>query len=136
MEDKRVCVGGFGGSDEPERAALWSLHRAADNRIEGELHIGGGEFTAIVKLYALAKMKNVGERVWSFPALGEVGDYVHLRVVSHQAGKNQAVEVGGISVRTDARVEVGGSRLNEEYDGVRVSLGAKIRAPGWNQKGN
>ena len=60
MEDKRVCVGGFGGSDEPERAALWSLHRAADNRIEGELHIGGGEFTAIVKLYALAKIENIG----------------------------------------------------------------------------
>src|SRR6202451_1838759 len=80
-------------------------------------------------------MADVGERIRSFPALGEIRNHVHWRIVRHQVRKNKAVEMSGVSVRSDARVEVGWRGLDNKSYGARISCRMKMRASGWKEEG-
>ena len=63
-------------------------------------------------------MENVGTRVGRFPALGQVGNEIHLRVAPDQAAEDQAVEALRLRVGADAGVQVGGHGFDEEVDGA------------------
>ena len=108
MEDYGCVVGSFDGIDDAERATLRSFDSAGDDGIESVFNVGGRERAAVVKFNAVTEVENVGARVGSFPALGQVGNEIHLRVAPDQAAEDQAVEALRLRVGADAGIEVGG----------------------------
>ena len=108
MEDHGRRVGSVDLFDHAVGGAFGRGDGVRENRIEGELHVGGGERAAVVELHSGAEMKDVGERVGRFPALGEIATDVHLVVAFDQAAEKQAVDAFGEGVGADARVEIGG----------------------------
>ena len=69
---------------------------------------------------AAAKVEDVGERVRSIPGFGEVAVEIHLVVAFEEAAEEQAVNVLGLSVGSEAGVEIGGVGFNNECEGRRI----------------
>ena len=109
---------------------LGVLIRAGHDGIESEFYVGGGERAAVVKFDAVAKVENVGAGVGSFPALGQIGNEIHLRVAPDQAAEDQAVEALRLRVGADAGVEIGGHGFDEEVDEGGIGCGVGARAAG------
>ena len=114
MEDDGTGVRRFDRRDHAEAAPLGRSVGGIQDEVESGFYVRRGDEPAVVKVDARAEMKNIGKRVGSLPRSGEVGVNVHLIVALDQRGEEQPVEVLGLAVSGESRVEVGGIRFDEE----------------------
>jgi hypothetical protein len=122
VEDDRGIVSGFDRCDHAESAALGGAIGGIHDEPEGGFHVGGGNQAAVVKVDVLAEMENVGERVGSVPGFGEVAVEIHLVVALEEAAEEQAVEVLGLRVGGETRIEVGGVGFEEKGEGGGIGI--------------
>jgi hypothetical protein len=123
MDLNGVGIGRGDRVDHAEGGALRSFEGAADDGVESEEHVGGGERCAIGEGDVVAEMEDVSERVGSVPGFGEVGRGIHLGVAGDEGGEEEVVDVLGPSVGADARVEVGGGIFDQEIYGAGIFVG-------------
>src|ERR1700722_18050462 len=106
MEHEGIGVRCSRGRNQTKRAALRGFHSPGNNRIERKLHVRRSQFATVVKLHAVPEMEHVGKWIRSFPTLRHIRNYIHLRVVRHEARKYQSVEMGRISICTKSWVQI------------------------------
>lgn len=123
MDLDGVGIGRGDRVDHAEGGALRSFEGAADDGVESEEHVGGGEGRTVGEGDVVAEMEDVGERVGSVPGFGEVGGGIHLGVAGDEGGVEQVVDVLGPGVGADAGVEVGGGIFDEEGEGGGSFIG-------------
>src|SRR6185437_2658738 len=127
MEDDCPGIGCGDGINESVRTALGGFDCAGADGVEGEFHVGGGEWLAVREMYVVAEMENVSLRVGHFPFFGEVRREIEMIVALEEAVEEEEVEMCGEGVGADARVEVGGHGFEEESyggGGVLSAMGA------------
>src|SRR5881296_3852638 len=106
MKDNRGVIGRFNGANHTEGAALRRPVCSVEHRVEGEFHVGGGDWAAVVKADAAAEVNHVGERVRRFPALRKVAAKIHLLVALEEATEEQTVNPLRLRVGRITGVEV------------------------------
>src|SRR2546425_4396690 len=74
-------------------------------------------------------MEDVGKRIGSRPGFGEVTVKIHLIVSLEQAAEEEPIDPLGLGIGGEARIEVGGTRFDEEGQRRRIALGC-VKAAG------
>jgi hypothetical protein len=87
-----------------------------------------------MKRNARFQMKNVRQRVGSFPGLGEVAVQNHFVVAFHQAAEEQSVEVLRLSVGSETWIEIRGIGFDQQRDGVKI-LAIRVCARNQHKRG-
>jgi hypothetical protein len=71
--------------------------------------------------HAVAKVKNERCRIGLFPADRQRWRELEAGVVVDQAVKEKRIDSLRLRVGSNARIEIGGTALNEEDDGLRIA---------------
>ncbi len=101
-------------------ADLGAANLSLKQGIEGPFHVAGSQRAAVVKLYPVMQMENVGERIGDLPAFGQTGADIEMRVAGEQVVEDKIVDAFRLSVQTHAGIEVGGAALNDHDHGIGV----------------
>jgi hypothetical protein len=122
VEDDGGCVRRVDVVESLEGAGFHADDRSIQNRVDGEFDIAGGEGAAVVKAGVGAEVKDPGLRVGSFPAGGEEGLKAEVLVAANEGVEEERVDVLGLGIGANARIEAGGARFDQHGDGVRVLI--------------
>src|SRR5580700_2151291 len=91
---------------------LDAVNLAGEQRIEGPLYVPRGERAPVVKLHAMMQMKDVSQRVWILPVLGQSRRHVEVVATREQVVENQAVDSLGIRINSYAGVKIRRARFD------------------------
>ena len=117
--------------DQPVGARLRRQYGAAQDGIEGPLHVAGGEQTAVAEAHPPAQVEDISHGIENLPALGQAGDQVEVLVAVDQAVEEQGVDALGLRVGAHARIEIRRARLDDHHQrGGRGLFGAAGREQG------
>ena len=75
-----------------------------------------------MKLHAVMQMKNIGERIGNFPALGEPGRDIEIIAAREQIIEDQIVDALRLRIDSDSRVEIRGARFDHHHQRVGIGL--------------
>ena len=121
VEDDGVVVGGVDVVDRSVGACLGAAEFAAEQRIEGPLHIARGQRLAIVEANTVMQMKNVGLRIGDLPTLGQPWLQLEVIVAADQRVEEKLVDSLRLRIDADTGVEVGWAALDDHHQ--RVGIG-------------
>ena len=121
MKDDGVIVGRIDTADLRVGACFGAANFAAEQGVEGPLDVARGQRLSVVKANAVMQMKNVGLRIGNFPAVGQPGLQVKVIVAADQRIEEQIVDAFRLRVHADARIEIGGTALDDHDQ--RVGIG-------------
>ena len=77
---------------------LGTANLSGKQGIEGPLHIARGERTPVVKLHAVMKVKDVGQRIGNLPALGQSRRDIQVVAAREQIVEDQVVDAFGLRI--------------------------------------
>ena len=108
-------------------AGLGAAQLAAEQGIEGPLHVARGQRLSVVKANAVMQVKDVGLRIGNLPAVGQPGLQVEMVVATNQRVEEQLVDAFRLGVHANPRIEVGGAALDDHDQRVGIGLAASSR---------
>src|SRR6185503_9984830 len=119
----------FDGVFVERRDGLQGLVRALARRDEVRIekaaerihHVAGGELVAIMKAHTAAEMGDICQWIGNVEPHRQPGRYPQLVVDRHELAVDELMDLLGILVGADARIEVDRGLADDDLDDVRIA---------------
>src|SRR5437762_2973657 len=121
VEDDGVGITSFNRVNRSIGCGFRRDDGAIAHGVDGPRDVARGEGAAVMEAHAVAQMEDERFGIGLVPALGERGCEMEIAVASDEAVEEQLVDMFRLSIRTYARVKIGGAAVDEEYDCVWIA---------------
>ena len=121
MKNDRPLVGSFHRAYRCVSRGLGRDHSARAHGLDGPYDIARRQRPAIVEAYARAQMKDQRQRVGLLPSFSQSGSEVKARVAGHQSIEEQLVNMLRLAVRSNARIEIRRTAVDEKDNSAGVA---------------